>query len=297
MLRSLLAKLSDMPTVIPQPAEEMKSMCVDGVTEGAGKLNTPPPNKKAVQNAVQNEKDIDEGNQFVDMPPKQTEEISNDDKEVRCLIHPEKLEEGDPKQPTKTKPRWRRKIRLILCFISIVLGIIIATALSIIAIYLNQMHRHLPHVKPSPVNFHHAFFHLKTGGYEKMEKPTNLQWLNDNSQNVGDIKLVDGCYFHIPQDGLYQINFAIQLNIPKDTPASVVTLMLKRKNNEKDYVFMKKSSSSLTIPEHDVIQSSFRYKLKADEKVFVMMNMAKFISRNNFSSYLYISRLNINNHH
>eukprot|EP00106_Octopus_bimaculoides_P007530 XP_014774972.1 PREDICTED: uncharacterized protein LOC106872473 [Octopus bimaculoides] len=223
------------------------------------------------------------------MPPKKKYETTDDDKEINALIAQETTV-LDPEQPGKRKRRWHR-------YICVILGLIVSIGLAITAIVLTQIPRHQPHVKPSPVTFHHAFFHLKTEGYKKLDDVINLQWLKDDSQNVGNIKLIDGCYFSIPQDGLYQINFVIQLHIPKDANASIVTLVLQRKNNEKDYVFMKKSSSSLTISEHDTIQSSFRYKFKADEIVFLKMNMAKFISCNKNSSYLYISRLNINNNH
>uniref|UniRef100_A0A0L8GKF7 Uncharacterized protein n=2 Tax=Octopus bimaculoides TaxID=37653 RepID=A0A0L8GKF7_OCTBM len=67
--------------------------------------------------------------------------------------------------------------------------------------------------------------------------------------------------------------------------------MLQKKNNGKEYVFMKKSTNSLNIPEHAIIQLSFGYKFETNDEIVLKMNNLKFISPNMFSSYLIITSL------
>ncbi|XP_036368686.1 uncharacterized protein LOC115224014 isoform X2 [Octopus sinensis] len=147
-----------------------------------------------------------------------------------------------------------------------------------------------PPVKPSPLQFQHAFFHLKTRGYTELEKDTYLRWKRDESQDEGNIKLRDETSILITQDGVYQINSAVQLFIPEDTHSRTITLMLERKKGA-EYEYIKRSSCSLNVSENFMIQSSFAYQFKRNDAILLRMNMAKFISRNTPSSYLSITSL------
>ncbi|XP_014783019.1 uncharacterized protein LOC106878338 isoform X1 [Octopus bimaculoides] len=150
----------------------------------------------------------------------------------------------------------------------------------------------LPMISP-PLQFHHAFFHLKSSGYTDLEGVNYLHWKKDESQNVGNFQLVNETCVFVPQDGIYEISYAVQLLIPKDTLLAVVTLMFQKKNNEEDYVFMKKSCSSLDMSQYTIMQSSFTYQLKANDTIVLRMNKAGFISRNTPSGYLSITSLHI----
>ncbi|XP_036368696.1 uncharacterized protein LOC115224005 isoform X2 [Octopus sinensis] len=164
------------------------------------------------------------------------------------------------------------------------------------------------HVKPLPLHpatssppqppsqSHHAFLYLKTSGYTDPDGNTDLEWKKDESQDEGNIKLLNETYILIPQSGMYEINFAVHMYIPKGSPESNVTLMLKRKDDGRSSVFMERSLSSLNIVEHGVIQSLFKYKFNTNDTIFLQMNMVKFISPNMFSSYFIINNLHKNNH-
>ncbi|CAI9742887.1 XP_036371275.1uncharacterized protein LOC115226699 [Octopus vulgaris] len=144
-----------------------------------------------------------------------------------------------------------------------------------------------------PPQFHHAFFHLKSTGYTDLEGVTYLYWKKDESQNVGDFQLVDETDIFVPQDGIYEISYAVQLHIPKDTLPAIVTLMFQKKNNEEHYVFMKKSCSSSDMSQYTILQSSFTFQLKTNDTIVLKMNKAGFISRNTPSGYLSITSLHI----
>ncbi|CAI9740208.1 XP_029650509.1uncharacterized protein LOC115223917 [Octopus vulgaris] len=208
---------------------------------------------------------------------------------VEVVYHKKITEiEHEPLAAKGTQVIVERRPNLCFRYVSFAL-IIIAVVIAVTS--LIQVNLQPKPVLPPRPQSHHAFFHLKTEGYTEMEKVTNLHWEKNKDQNVGNIQLVDGTYIYIPQDGIYEINCAIQLYIPRDTPSRVVTLMFQKKNGTK-YEYMKESSNSLEdLPEHVVIQSSFTYYLKTNDTMFLKMNMAKYVSPNKPSSYLAITSL------
>lgn len=216
------------------------------------------------------------------------EEKKVDPVEVEC---PKKIteKEKEPLTATDTQVIVERRPRpcfKCLSFALIIIAVVIAVT-GLIQVNILQQ----PELPPTPQS-HHAFFHLKTEGYKELGEVTNLHW--KKLQNVGNIQLVDDTYIYIPQDGIYEINCAVQLYIPKDTFLTVVTLMFQKKNGTK-YEYMKESSNSLEdFPEHVVIQSGFTYQLKTNDTIFLTMNMAKYISPNEPSSYLSITSLHEN---
>ncbi|XP_036368694.1 uncharacterized protein LOC115224005 isoform X1 [Octopus sinensis] len=222
----------------------------------------------------------------------------------------EQQEAKNVKRNTGIEPctsQWCRKFKYaILCIISIVFLLIVITL--IMAVANHTQIKKTQHVKPLPLHpatssppqppsqSHHAFLYLKTSGYTDPDGNTDLEWKKDESQDEGNIKLLNETYILIPQSGMYEINFAVHMYIPKGSPESNVTLMLKRKDDGRSSVFMERSLSSLNIVEHGVIQSLFKYKFNTNDTIFLQMNMVKFISPNMFSSYFIINNLHKNNH-
>ncbi|XP_014776179.1 uncharacterized protein LOC106873363 [Octopus bimaculoides] len=221
--------------------------------------------------------------------PANEEEKKVDSVEV---VYQKKITEIEKEPLTRTVIVERRPRLCFKCvsFALIIIAVVIAVT-GLIQVNILQQ----PEPSPRPQS-HHAFFQLKTEGYTELERVTNLHWEKSRQQNVGNIQLVDDTYIYIPQDGIYEINCAVQLYIPKDTSSMVVTLMFQKKNGTK-YEYMKESSNSLEdLPEHVVIQSGFTYRLKTNDTIFLKMNMAKYISPNKPSSYLSITSLHENLH-
>ncbi|XP_014780204.1 uncharacterized protein LOC106876236 [Octopus bimaculoides] len=224
------------------------------------------------QSAVTQEK-------YEDVTP-ETHPLTNEDKKNTSPQMPDAKEDT---HRCKFQSYQRRTFKILfpICLFAFVVCVILS-------IIIFSMQRKNLSFRPES---HYALFHLKTSHYTASEEASYLKWVKDE----GNFKLVNGTYISIPQDGVYQINCAVQLYIPKNSTAAVTTLVLERKYNGKHYVFMKKRASFLNTPEHAIIQLSFRYKLVSNNEIFLKINKARFVRPNMPSSYLYITSLHVNN--
>ncbi|XP_029654294.1 uncharacterized protein LOC115227685 [Octopus sinensis] len=176
--------------------------------------------------------------------------------------------------------------------VSIIVVLAVLCAVIIFSVAVTQKQSKVQVQTPAS-KFHHALFYLKTKGYKELEEITYLQWIKDENQQEGDIELINGTYITIPQDGVYDIKFVVQLYFSEDTPDFHLFLTLYTKNETK-IESKKKTLDSSHISKHEIIELSVKYKLKANDRIFLKMNMVKFISPDKHTSHLSITVLKIN---
>ncbi|CAI9740221.1 Hypothetical predicted protein [Octopus vulgaris] len=87
---------------------------------------------------------------------------------------------GRPKKVHPPTPwsKWQKYMIL-----SVLTAILVTHIILVIVLILIKVQDNPPPVKPSPLQFQHAFFHLKTRGYTELEKDTYLRWKRDESQD------------------------------------------------------------------------------------------------------------------
>ncbi|XP_036354635.1 uncharacterized protein LOC118761074 [Octopus sinensis] len=195
-------------------------------------------------------------------------------------------EKGKDRKKSLTSKIKENKVSIIVV-LAVLCAVIIAIA---VAVTLKQSK---VQVQTPASKFHHALFYLKTKGYKELVEMTYLQWIKDENQQEGDIELIDGTYITIPQDGVYDIKFVVQLYFSEDTPDFHLFLTLYTKNETK-IESKKKTLDSSHISKHEIIELSVTRKLKANDTIFLKMNMVKFISPDKHTSHLSITVLKIN---
>ncbi|CAI9740211.1 XP_029654294.1uncharacterized protein LOC115227685 [Octopus vulgaris] len=203
--------------------------------------------------------------------------------------------EEDWKKSLKLKIKENKSsIAVLAVLCAVIIAIVAVLCAEIIAIVVAVTQKQSKVQVQTPASkFHHALFHLKTKGYKELEGMTYLQWIKDENQQEGDIELINGTYITIPQDGVYDIKFVVQLYFSEDTPDFHLFLTLYTKNETK-IESKKKTLHSLDKTKHEPIELSVKYKLKANDRIFLKMNRVKFISPDKHTSHLSITVLKIN---
>ncbi|GAB1598702.1 uncharacterized protein LOC115224071 [Argonauta hians] len=146
------------------------------------------------------------------------------------------------------------------------------------------------HLYPQSNGKHHFYqsFSLVTTGYPQNGSATYLQWQNDpglvkHGPHIEHIRCI-----LLPNKGIYHINLAVQMAIPKEASPFIVTLMLV--DSEGNIIETSKTSIlPLYFIRFTRLSINLAYEALHKVSVCVKMNQAKYISSVKKSSHFIIS--------